>query len=396
MADTDHLAAIRAAVLAGTFLRLTLTGAQRGSTVPWEKVTARPVQIRRGRGVQFSYFDGRKDITQNAVGEEIAAKLDELLALPFARVHVQTAEGDLHIRVTKKGRALVTRGKPSRPAAEADLAHDRTKQQPLRADRPDPFLQTIGIMDQNGRVRATRQGKFHQINEFLRALDPMLPEGETAPLEIVDCGCGNAYLTFAAYHYLNHLRTIPARVVGVDRNDEVLATCRRLQASLGWEGLSFVSSAIADYQPQSPPDIVLSLHACDTATDEALAQGVHWGSRVIMAAPCCQHELHDQLRAPSFRPVLRHGVLRQRLGDVLTDAFRALLLRIMGYQTEVIQFVDPEHTAKNLLLRARRGPAPGDARFVREYRELKELWQVTPALETLLGEGAAKVLARES
>lgn len=369
-----------------TFLRLTLSGAVRGQEVPWVKVTVRPVRVKGERRLQFSYFDGKKDISKNLAGEAARAKLEELLALPFSHIHVQAASGDLHVRITKKGKALISRGKPSRPEAEPDLAHDRRKRYPL--SEADPFLQAIGVTDRTGRVRGTMRGKFHQINQFLSLLEPVLPSRE-GTLYIVDCGCGKAYLTFAAYHYLNDVLVRPTRVVGVDQDEEVIAKAVALRDQLAWEGMEFHVARIADFVPEARPDIVLSLHACDTATDEALAQGVKWESEVILAAPCCQHELHDQLHADLFRPVLRHGILKERMADLLTDTFRALLLRIAGYRTEVVEFVDPEHTAKNLMLRAVRGLPPGDARFLQEYQELKAFWEVTPALEGRLGSGTA-------
>jgi SAM-dependent methyltransferase len=304
----------------------------------------------------------------------------------------------VHVRITKRGKTLITRGKPSASPAAASLSHDRSKRYPLAADRPDPFLQAIGIMGETGRVRASMQGKFHQINEFLRLMWEVFDQGRRAeaarrsgdrpshPIHIVDCGCGNAYLTFAAYHYLNHLQGIAASVTGVDVRPEAIAHCRQLAQSLGWQGLDFHLSRIADFTPDAPPDIVVSLHACDTATDEAIAQGIIWGSRVILAAPCCQHELQEQLRAAVMRPVLRHGILKERTADILTDALRALALRIMGYRTEVVEFVSPEHTSKNLMIRATRESKPGDRALVREYQELKAFWGVKPAIETLLGD----------
>jgi SAM-dependent methyltransferase len=319
-----------------------------------------------------------------------------VLALPFSQLHVQSTTGDLHVRITKKGRALIRRGKASRREREPVLAHDRRKPYPIPADGHDSFLQAIGIMGRSGSVRAAMQGKFRQINEFLRLMEQMLSPEDLAerPLEIVDCGCGNAYLTFAAYHYLNDIKGIPAHVVGVDTNEEIIAKCRDLSASLGWEAVEFRVSRIREFAPERPPDLVLSLHACDTATDEAIAQGVHWGSRFILAAPCCQHELHDTLRAPLFQPVLRHGILKERTADILTDAFRALVLRIMGYRTDVVQFVDPEHTAKNLMIRAKKGLKLGDKAHVREYERLKEFWGVEPCIEGLLGQAIGPYLRR--
>ena len=387
--DRESRSAVRDAVLdEETFVRLTATGRLRGERPPWVKVVVRPVMVRGRRRVQFSYFDAKKDITKNYFGDLLLKKLDELLAMPFRQFHVQSTTADLYLRLTKEGKALVTRGKPSLEGRPPALEHDRRKQYPLSAEASDEFLRQIGITGPSGRVRAPMQGKFRQINEFLRLMGGVLPTEETAgaPIEIVDCGCGKAYLTFAAHHYLNHVRGLPARVVGVDSNEEIIERCVALRDSLGWEGLDFRVGRIVEFTPEKSPDLVLSLHACDTATDEAIAQGILWDSYAILAAPCCQHELHDALRAPLLQPVLRHGILKERTADIVTDAFRALVLRIMGYRTEVVQFADPEHTAKNLMIRARKGLKPGDKRFVREYEEMKRFWEVEPHIEELLGQ----------
>lgn len=394
----DYKALVKGAVLdEETFLRLTLSGRRREGSTPWAKISVRPVLIRGRRAMQFSYFDGRQEIAQNFWGEALQERLDEVLAMPFSHLHVQSTAGDLHIRITRKGKALITTGKPSRPEPEPIRAHNRTKRYPLAVHTPDAFLQAIGIMDRQGRVRPSMQGKFRQINEFLRVVEQTVPQPTpgSQPLHLVDCGCGKAYLTFAAYHFLSDVCGRPVHVVGLDVNEEVINQCCQLRDSLGWDGLEFHVTRIAEFTPAVPPDLVLSLHACDTATDEAIAQGIRWGSRVILAAPCCQHELHRQIRVPLFRPLLRHGILRERLADLLTDTFRALTLRIMGYRTQVIEFVSPEHTSKNLLIRAEKGLKPGDPTAVREYQELKSFWDVSPCLEKLLGEEMEQLLGRE-
>ena len=385
--DEDYSAAVKRVVCEEpTFLRLTLSGPIRGQQCPWVKIVVRPVLARGQRRMQFSYLGERKDTTKNYSTAESREKLEEALSLPFSRVHVQSTSGDTHVRVTQRGKALVAHAKPSRRETEPDLSHDRVKRYPLMAGSPDVFLQAVGIMDRRGRVRAAMQGKFHQINEFLRLTAQVLPQDSAGDaLDIVDCGCGNAYLTFATYHYFNHVRGIPTRLIGIDSNREIIESRCQLRDSLRWKGLEFAVSRIADFSPSKPPDIILSLHACDTATDEAIAQGIIWGSGVILAAPCCQHELHAQLKAALFRPVLRHGILKERMADILTDAFRALLLRVMGYRTDVVQFVSPEHTTKNLMIRAKKCLKLGDRAFVREYEELKRFWGVEPALEKLLG-----------
>jgi SAM-dependent methyltransferase len=384
----DYRSALREAVAAeGSFLRLAAGGAQRGQEIPWVKAEVRPVKVKGRRRLEFSYFDGSKNISKNYARAESRRELEELLALPFRHFHLQSTEGDLHVRVTKKGRALIRREKAKHPEREPDLVHDRVKEYPIPADAPDGFLQTIGIMDRQGRVRGTMHAKFRQINQFLKLMGEVFRPEELGDggVEIVDCGCGSAYLTFAAYHYFSHL-------IGVDADREIIEKCRELHQSLGWEGMEFHVSAIAEFSPERPPDLVLSLHACDTATDEAIAQGIRWGSSSIFAAPCCQHELHSQLAALTFRPVLRHGILKERTADILTDAFRALVLRIMGYRTDVVEFVSPEHTSKNLLIRAKRALRPGDRRLIGEYRDLKRFWDVEPCLERLVGEEFARLV----
>jgi SAM-dependent methyltransferase len=244
--------------------------------------------------------------------------------------------------------------------------------------------------------------KFRQINEFLKLVlemgvaelprAPMSAEeaGEPRgpalrPLRIVDCGCGNAYLSFAVYHYLNHVLQVPAHLVGIDVNRALIERRARQVQELGWQHLMFQTARISEYDPGAPPDIVLALHACDTATDEALAQAVLWRSRMIFAVPCCHHHLQQQLgrEPPLLRPVYRHGILKERLGDVLTDALRAEILRLVGYRAEVIQFISPEHTDKNLMIRATRLQEPAAPR-VSEYKDLRAFFQVTPILEQLL------------
>ena len=254
-------------------------------------------------------------------------------------------------------------------------------------------------MTEDGKIRADRQKKFKQTNEFLKLIQQTgeLEKFNKEQIEVVDFGCGNAYLTFAVYHYLNTILARPAHLVGIDVRGELLAKHRQTAESLGWDKIEFQELTIADYVPQTPPDIVLALHACDTATDEALAQGIVHQSQVIISVPCCHHNLQVQLEKAStpepFRPVARHGILAERMGDVLTDAFRALILRIMGYQTDVIQFVTAEHTAKNLMIRAVNANLPVTPALLQEYAAMKAYWQVTPHLETLLGETLQPVLS---
>ena len=242
-------------------------------------------------------------------------------------------------------------------------------------------------MNPDGSIRPSMQAKYRQINAFIELLKPVIEDvrEKDGVLSIVDCGCGSAYLTFALYHYLKTILHLNVKVAGVDRNEELVEKTSGLRDRLGWGDLSFHVAQIGEYQPAEAPDLVLSLHACDTATDEAIAQGVKWGSCGIVAAPCCQHELHRVLDSEVFRPLLRHGILRERLADLLTDSFRALALQRMGYRTKVIEFIAPEFTPKNVMIQAVKTGEPGDPETEREYLALKKFWSVTPAIESMLG-----------
>jgi hypothetical protein len=245
-------------------------------------------------------------------------------------------------------------------------------------------------MRADGRIKANHRSKFQQINAFLKILAEVdeiaaLPE----PVRLIDFGCGNATLTFAAYHYLQNILGKQAIIVGVDGQEKLIARNEQIAQQLSWDGLTFEQGMIIDYQTDTPPDIVVALHACDTATDDTLAQGIRWQSQVIIAAPCCHHHLQVQLKErpspPEFAAVLRYGLLHERLGDVLTDAFRAAILRLMGYQVTVMQFVSPDHTPKNLLLRAvKKEDEGGRKTAATEYTQLQQYWQVTPYLAQLL------------
>src|SRR6266852_9714623 len=396
------------------FIKATFSGQPRDRASAWMKVIVRPVLVRGQKHMQFSYFDAKKDITKNYRCDEIAEKLEQILALEFKNVHVQTAHNTIDITITNKGKALVHNATSPVPPMETNLSHDRQKKVLLAVDAAAPFLKAVGIMTEDGKIRADMQSKFRQINEFLKLVQQTgaLEKFNTSPLHVVDCGCGNAYLTFAFFYYLNHVLHIPTHLTGIDVNGELLTRHAQKSLSLGWTDLTFQTTRIIDFKPMMQPDIVLALHACETATDEALAQGIKWQSKLIISAPCCQHHLQKQLDhqpAPSpFEPVERHGMLKERLGDILTDTFRALILRMMGYQTDVVQFVSSEHTAKSLMIRAVKSLKAGDpvragvvrsgvgelasARGVREYRDLKDFWKVTPYLEQLLGEDFAKLL----
>ena len=386
-------------ILGPDFRRATFGGAVRGTlSSPWARVLIRPVELRGQRFLQFSYFDARKNITKNFRGQEISSPLNEILNIGYAGVHLSTRTEEVDIRTTKKGKIQVGRRQLATAAAEPQTAHNRIKDVPLPEGKADRLLEALGILTRDGHVRPSRRAKFTQINEFLKQLLHVLDEAGLRslgrPVEILDCGCGSSYLTLAVHHYLNDVLGIPARILGVDVNEEVIRKSVERAERLGAEHLQFACSRIGTVATKA--DIVLALHACDTATDDAIAQAITSEARLLLSVPCCHHHLHDQIRpegpAEVLRPLLRHGILQQRTADLVTDAFRALALRIMGYRTDVIEFISPEHTARNLMIRAVRGAPKGEMALVNEYLELRRFWGVTPYIEEALGEGFQELL----
>lgn len=389
----EYAERVREKILTGeSFVRAVFGGRRPGATLPWIKVVVRPVRVKGALRWQVSRFDEAQDTTKNYAREEAAGEIDGLLALPFKNIHVETTAGSLEVRITKKGKALTREALLDEPRAVANPSHDHEKRRILSPSDSAPFLEAVGILTKGGKVRADRQGKFRQINEFLRLVEETsaFDRQSRDPVHIVDCGCGNAYLTFAVYHYFNNILKLSADVVGIDVQADLLERHREKARTLGWDRLSFEVGRIDEVRPAVTPDAVVALHACDTATDDALARGIRWQSKLILSAPCCQHDLQKRVsRIPvpdAFRAVMRYGILGERLGDILTDAFRAAILRIMGYRTDVVQFVPMEHTAKNLMIRSVKTSEAGSARSVEEYEALKEYWHVTPYLEELLGD----------
>jgi SAM-dependent methyltransferase len=298
----------------------------------------------------------------------------------------------LQVRVTKKGRPMVHRAR--REASQPpDHAHDRAKAR--RLDPADPIFAALGLAGADGRIKPSRVAKFRQVQDLLAALDPVVDDAVALgpgadlsperPLRIADLGCGNAYLTFGAVRYLGAVRGLPVSAVGVDVKAQSRERNQALAADAGLaEQVAFVQSPIETVSLSDPPDIVLALHACDTATDDALARAVEWQAPVIVAAPCCHHDIQRQLAGSpgpgAYGLITRHGILRERLADVLTDSLRAAVLRLVGYRVDVVEFVDTRHTPRNTLIRAVRTGAPESAETRAAYDALIAEWGVSPAL----------------
>ena len=394
------LARVRELVLSDDLARAVSSGRRRGGEQPqWRRVVVRPVDLRSGRHLQSTAYDDTQAHTRNAAEGAAAAELvDELLALPFGNWHVETSARTLQLRVTKRGDAQLHESERDGEAPSAGQPHDRVKQRAL--DPADAWLVAVGISGADGRVKASRRDKHRQVEQLCRQLaavvDDALGSGRLRtptsddPLRVVDLGCGNAYLTFAAYRWLTVQRGLPVTLTGVDLKQQARERNAELAQQLDATGLRFVEAGIAAVELEPAPEVVLALHACDTATDDALARAVRWQAPVVLAAPCCHHHLQAQLSGqPAPAPyglLTRHNILRERLADALTDTMRAALLRLHGYRVDVVEFVDSAHTPRNALLRAVRTGPGGPAGVREDYDRLVAEWRVSPRLAELIGE----------
>ena len=393
---------IRAGVLGEGFMKIVQSVRRGGEQF---KISIRPVEIGGERRYQAEMNDAGRVSVKNFDADGIADGLEELISQKGARdLHLMTAKGDLHVRVTKKGHALVSRSAEMNRTVEL-RPHDRVKNLPLTAFDSGAFLKAASLADGEGRIKASMRGKYDQVNEFLKVVADVLKdreakEGET--FTVVDCGCGKAYLTVALYLYLTQVIGMPdVRVYGVDRRADVIAAAKKMADSLDLAGrVEFVESDLAAFNPPNDAkraDMVVSLYACDTATDEALAKGVEWKARYILSAPCCQHELQKTLADKgAFAGLMRQSILRERLCDILTDSFRAMIMRILGFKTQVVEFVSSEATARNIMLKCEFCVKPGQSGPVAEYLNLRDYWHVTPWLESRLESMLAKHFSRFS
>ena len=394
------LALVREALLdPDALVRAVASGRRKSAAPAWRRVEARWVDLKAGRHLQLTSYDATQAHTANhAAGAAAAEAVDGLLAEPFGNWHVETATHTHQVRVTKRGEALVS-SKSRAEAVPVERDHDRSKDRLLPAD--DPLYRALGLAGADGRLKPSRMAKVRQVEEFLRLLDAAITDARSSghlreptpedPLRVVDLGCGNAYLTIAALRYLGGVRGLPVAMTGVDVKEQSREHNSRVAADLGLEA-TFVVGAIADAVVEPTPEVVLALHACDTATDEALARAVEWQASLVLAAPCCHHDVAAQLRreptpAP-YAELTRHGILRERLADTLTDALRASLVRLQGYRVDVVQFVGSEHTPRNTMLRAvRTGALADDVRrqHADDYAAMVEQWRLRPRLAELLG-----------
>lgn len=370
------------------------------------KIKIRPIALKGRILFQVTRTVGAKEMHENLEAEAAAELLDKVTGTLFKQIEITGKKGSITVLTGKKGtvtvkeRAAKVAGSSEsgmkvngetggmKPAGSESgempgASHNRIKNYCLPEGEPVPFLVELGVMTAAGKVVAAKYDKFRQINRYLEFVADIVPQLPTdREISIIDFGCGKSYLTFALYYYLHEKLGFPVRITGLDLKEDVIAHCNELAEKFGYEGLSFLHGNIADYTGTDSVDMVVTLHACDTATDFALEKAVKWGAKVIFCVPCCQHELNRQIKCDTLAPIFKYGLLKERMAALITDGLRANMLEEAGYRTQILEFIDMEHTPKNILIRGVRQPLK--IRKKTGYREVEEFLNVEPTLEKLL------------
>ncbi|MFJ8237746.1 class I SAM-dependent methyltransferase [Ureibacillus sp. NPDC094379] len=348
-----------------------------------KRIKLKPIELKGVYHIQIEYQYERILKHENVILENFPDAFDQFLE-GFRQIHAQFSQESIHIQLSKKNKVLwkSEKGKMSKPV---DLSHNRKKKYLLDDATPYPFLIRLGVQTEEGKVKKQKYDKFKQINRFVEFIDDALIHlPQDREIRILDFGSGKSYLTFALYHYLKIEKGLNIRVTGLDLKKEVIEECNQIAKDLQYEDLEFLVGDINDYNDETSVDMVVTLHACDVATDMALARAVRWGAKVILSVPCCQHELNRQLNAPSLEVMTQHGLIKERFASLATDSIRSEILKLVGYETQLLEFIDIEHTPKNILIRAYyTGKKPSNEQLAR-YNAFVEFLSANPFLQNEL------------
>ena len=344
------------------------------------KIKIRPVEHKDNILYQCEEHRNNQVFHHN-LNEEAAAGYIENAMQEFKQMQMETRKFRYQVLISKKGKMTIQRRLQTGRFKEIDLSHNRKKHYILEEGKAVPFLQDLGVMTKEGEIVRTKFDKFRQINRFLEFIEDVLPElPKDREVTILDFGCGKSYLTFAIYYYLHELKGYDIRIIGLDLKEDVIARCNALAEKYGYDKLTFLTGDIADYEGVSKVDMVVTLHACDTATDYALEKALEWDAKVILSVPCCQHELNKQMENEILKPVLKYGLIKERIAALVTDALRAGRLEEAGYQVQILEFIDMEHTPKNILIRAVKTGKPHE---IKELDACEKFLGVDPLLGRL-------------
>ncbi|WP_246042471.1 class I SAM-dependent methyltransferase [Cohnella pontilimi] len=378
--EMDWRRFIAEAVAGGSLLQATFSQPRNKETIA-RKTSVRPLKLKNGLHFQLERLQDNKAFHENVPEQAAAERLTALMG-EYRQALIKTRQADVQLLANKKGAVTMIRHDPTAKTREPAASHNRVKSYVLPEGEPVPFLIRLGVMTPEGRVVKAKHDKFRQINRFLEMVADVLPDlPRGRPLTVVDFGSGKSYLTFALYHMLAVREGLPVNIIGLDLKADVIEECSRIAEDLAWHNLKFYVGDIAEYEGQTQVDMMVTLHACDTATDAALLKAIRWDASVILSVPCCQHELFRQISQPILKPLLKHGILKERFAALVTDALRANLLETAGYRTQMLEFIDLEHTPKNLMIRAVKGRQENRSETRAEYERLRDFLSVSPYME---------------
>ena len=351
-----------------------------------QKIKIRPVLLKETLNFQVTEYKGKQVFHENLEKVQAISYILEQMEQFFGQMVLESTSKTVNVLVSKKGTVTIKQKVQKKELKPKELSHNRKKRYILEEGVAVPFLVDLGVLTKEGKIVNSRYDKFRQINRFLEFIQDIvedLPKGRE--LTIVDFGCGKSYLTFAMYHYLKVMKGFDIRVIGLDLKEDVIAYCNELKEKYGYEKMTFTTGDIANYTGVNAVDMVVTLHACDTATDYALEKAVKWGATIILSVPCCQHELNYQMKNQELEAVFKYGLLKERIAALVTDGLRAEMLEQCGYDTQVLEFIDMEHTPKNILLRGVKRNKERKADFTK-YDTCCKALGVTPTIGKLLKE----------
>ncbi len=377
----DKLSQLLEKTLNEKLLRMILSGSKDKQQA--EKITVRPIEKKGEVVFQETLYRGTQVFHKTLEAEDMKQELLFMMEKVFRQMEFDSETIHATVLVSKKGTVTIKKRNQCLKQDKKALAHNRKKNYVLEEGRPVDFLVKLGVMTKEGKVVNSRYDKFRQINRFLEFIEDIVPQlPKDREVTILDFGCGKSYLTFAIYHYLKVLKNYDVRIIGLDLKKDVIEKCSKMAKEYGYDKLTFLQGDIADYDGLGQVDMVVTLHACDTATDYALAKAVKWHAKVILSVPCCQHQMNNEMQCELLSPVFKYGIVKERTAALFTDGMRAALLEQQGYRTQLLEFIDMEHTPKNILIRA---VYTGETQKGKEeYENLRDFLGTAPLLEKLL------------
>ena len=352
------------------------------------KVKIRPILLKNEMYFQVSEYIGKQIFHSNETVEGVINRLPDWFEGLLKQVQIRTKQRDVSILISKKGKVTIKskQVKDDNQREQGSLEHNRKKTYILKEDVKIPFLVDLGVMSVEGKIIKAKYDKFKQMNRYLEFIEDILPSlDQKRRLNIIDFGCGKSYLTFAMYYYLHHIKGLDVNITGLDLKEDVIHHCNQLSKQYGYENLRFLKGDIASFDEYNEVDMVVTLHACDTATDYALSKAVSWGAKVILSVPCCQHEVNQQIKSDTLEPVLKYGLIKERMSALITDGLRASVLEECGYRVQILEFIDIEHTPKNILIRAiKKTDEPIEKEGLKKYKDCIDFLNIEPTLYKLL------------